>query len=247
MRIRRVARTNVGTRGSQDESRTSFGDQVIAFCERLRSPDLSGLGVEVMNPYRESEARRCTREFYAKFFGDSRARVFIIGINPGRFGGGATGIPFTDPVTLARQAGIPNSLPLRRELSAEFVEQVVDRLGGPQRFYRSWFITAVSPLGFTKGGLNYNYYDDRRVRERLEPFIVRSMRKQLAFGARREIAIVLGTGTNLAVFSELNERHAFFERLVALEHPRFIMQYRRKRVDEFVEKYARVLMDAGTD
>jgi hypothetical protein len=236
----------VGTRRSQNEARTSFGDQVIDFYDKLRAPDLSDLGVEVMNPYREPEARRCTREFYTKFFGDSQSRVFIVGINPGRFGGGATGVPFTDPVTLASQAGIPNALPLRRELSAEFVERVVDRLGGPRPFYRSWFITAVSPLGFTKNGLNYNYYDDRRLRERLEPFIVRSMRKQLDFGAGRNIAIVLGTGTNLAVFSELNERYAFFERLVALEHPRFIMQYRRKRVDEFVEKYERVLVDAAS-
>jgi hypothetical protein len=237
----------LGALSLQDEARTSFGDQVIAFCHRLRAPRLADLGVEVMNPYREPEARRCTREFYTKFFSDSHRRVFIIGINPGRFGGGTTGIPFTDPVTLAAQAGISNSLPPRRELSAEFLERVVDRLDGPRRFYRSWFITAVSPLGFTKDGLNYNYYDDRRVRERLEPFIVRSMRKQLAFGARRDIAIVLGTGTNFSVFSELNRRCAFFEKLVALEHPRFIMQYRRKRVDEFAEKYERALMETTSD
>jgi len=219
----------------------TFGDHVNAFYRTLRAPDVSGLGVEVMNPYREPEARRCTQAFYTKFFGDSGRRVFVIGINPGRFGGGATGIPFTDPVTLEQQAGIPNEFPKRRELSAEFVERVVNHFGGPRSFYRSFFITAVSPLGFTKGGLNYNYYDDRALRERLEPFIVRSMRRQLDFGARGEVAVVLGTGTNYRSFAELNERYGFFERVVAVEHPRFIMQYRRKRLDEFVEKYADVL------
>jgi len=223
----------------------TFGDQVIAFYRNLRAPNLAGLGVDVMNPYREPEAWRCTESFYRKFFPDTRSRVFLIGINPGRFGGGATGIPFTDPVTLAQQAGIPNGLPSRRELSAEFVERVVDRLGGPRAFYRRFFITAVSPLGFTKGGLNYNYYDDRALRDRLEPFIVRSMRRQLGFGARRDVAIVLGTGTNHKAFAELNARHGFFDRLVAIEHPRFIMQYRRKRLDEFVEKYAQVLGPTG--
>lgn len=222
----------------------TFGEQVLAFYRMLRAPSLRGLGVDVMNPYREPEARRCTEAFYTKFFADSGRRVFLIGINPGRFGGGATGIPFTDPVTLERQAGIPNELTGRRELSAEFVERVVDRFGGPCPFYRRFFITAVSPLGFTKGGLNYNYYDDRALRDRLEPFIVRSMRRQLEFGARRDVAVVLGTGTNHKAFAELNERFRFFHRLVAIEHPRFIMQYRRKRVDEFVEKYAEVLGNA---
>ncbi len=222
----------------------SFGEQVIAFYRSLRSPALSRLGVAVMNPYADPEAIRCTTLFYRKFFPQTDPRLFIVGINPGRFGGGTTGVPFTDPVTLARQAGIPNQLPGRRELSAEFVEQVIDRLGGPGEFYRSFFITAVSPLGFTRNGLNYNYYDDPVLARRLEPFIVRSMRKQLRIGARRDVAVVLGTGTNFRAFSALNERYRFFERLEAVEHPRFIMQYRRKRVAEFLSKYERVLGDA---
>jgi hypothetical protein len=71
------------------------------------------------------------------------------------------------------------------------------------------------------------------------------MRKQLEFGARRGVAIVLGTSRNFKELSSLNERHSFFERLVAVEHPRFIMQYRRKKVEVFVERYAQVLGDAA--
>lgn len=64
----------------------TFGEQVLAFYRMLRAPSLRGLGVDVMNPYREPEARRCTEAFYTKFFADSGRRVFLIGINPGRFG-----------------------------------------------------------------------------------------------------------------------------------------------------------------
>jgi hypothetical protein len=39
----------------------------------------------------------------------------------------------------------------------------------------------------------------------------------------------------------LNEEEGFFEKLLVVEHPRFIMQYRRKRVDEFLGKYESLL------
>ncbi len=35
-------------------------------------------------------------------------RYLILGINPGRFGGGITGIPFTDPIRLQNICGIEN-------------------------------------------------------------------------------------------------------------------------------------------
>ncbi|MGQ0766596.1 MAG: hypothetical protein ACT4OZ_13125 [Gemmatimonadota bacterium] len=39
----------------------------------------------------------------------------------------------------------------------------------------------------------------------------------------------------------LNEQQKFFEELLALEHPRFIMQYRRKRLPEFLDRYESTL------
>ncbi len=178
--------------------------------------------------------------FYRRFFSDERQRVFIIGINPGRFGAGTTAVPFTDPVSLER-IGIPNAFPKRRELSAEFIEQVVGRFGGPEKFYCDFFITAASPVGFTRGGLNYNYYDERRLQDAVTPFIIRKLREQLAFGARRDIALVLGTGKNYAFLNRLNEEQKFFDRLLVVDHPRFIMQYRRKRVDEYLDTYESTL------
>ena len=179
--------------------------------------------------------------FYRKYFDDQRQRVFILGINPGRFGAGTTGVPFTDPVSLEEHCGIPNAFQKRRELSAVFIEQLLDRFGGPASFYKSFFITAASPVGFTRGGKNYNYYDNPKLLAAVKPFIVRMLRTQLDFGGRRDVAVVLGTGKNYHFLRRLNDEYSFFEKLEVVEHPRFIMQYRRPHVRRFLDKYESIL------
>ena len=223
--------------------RATFGSAVIDFYRHLKPPRLGGLDVEVLYPYRDPAVMKVTSAFYEKFFDDSRKRVFIIGINPGRFGAGTTGVPFTDPVSLER-VGISNPFPKRRELSAEFIEAMIERLGGLREFYRSFFITAASPIGFTRGGKNYNYYDDPKLVAAVRPFIVKSMRTQLTFGARTNVAIVLGTGKNFSFLQRLNDEHHFFDTLVSVEHPRFIMQYRRPHTARFLDKYEQILTAA---
>ena len=94
-------------------------------------------------------------------------------------------------------------------------------------------------------GLNFNYYDDPRLLARLKPFIVRAIEQQLEFGARRKAAIVLGTGDNYRFLTALNDEYQFFHRLLALDHPRFIMQYRRKRLAEYRRRYLEVFTTAA--
>src|SRR5207237_5309002 len=130
--------------------------------------------------------------------------------NPGRFGAGITGITFTDPVALGDDCGIPNHLPRRRELSSIFVYDVVNALGGATTFYRDFFLSAVCPLGFTRGGLNLNYYDDTRLARAVTPFIVSSVEKHLAFGGRRDHVVILGRGQNAKFFQALNTEHGWF-------------------------------------
>ena len=221
--------------------RGKFGPRVVEFYRRLEPPKLKGLDVDALFPYRDPPVRKAMNAFYRKFFDDSASRVFLIGINPGRFGGGITGIPFTDPVSLETQCGIPNPFLKRRELSAEFIEALITRWGGAERFYERFFITAASPVGFTKDGKNYNYYDDPSLLAAVRPFIVKNLRAQLAFGARRDVAIVLGTGKNFAFLERLNNEHGFFDTLRVVEHPRFIMQYKRPHVDAYLDKYEALL------
>ncbi len=195
----------------------------------------------MMNPYADERVRVYLRAFLDKFCTDTKPRGLILGINPGRFGAGITGITFTDPVALADFCGIENHLGRRRELSSVFVYDVIARLGGPAEFFARYFLSAICPLGFTRAGLNINYYDDKRLAQAVTPFIVSTLKQQIDIAGRSDVAFVLGAGKNLEFIRRLNEEHEFFERLQALDHPRFIMQYRRRRLEDYVRAYADAL------
>jgi hypothetical protein len=152
---------------------------ILKFYKSL-SPDIKlPKDVGIMNPFADAGSWQLTETFYNKFYNDLHPRVFIFGINPGRFGGGITGIPFTDPVRLKEVCGIENDLPKKAELSSLFVYAVIEAYGGAEAFYRQFFITALSPLGFTKNGINLNYYDDKELLKNSEPCIVDCIQQQI--------------------------------------------------------------------
>ena len=182
----------------------------------------------------------CTK-FYKKFFDDVDERTVILGINPGRHGGGITGIPFTDPVKLDQCCNIPNSLNKKPELSADFIYTMIQAYGGPEKFYRKFYFSAISPLGFTKEGKNLNYYDIKELQITIKDFIVESLKKQMTFGIKTSICYCLGEGENFKFLNRLNDELKIFQQIVPLAHPRFIMQYRRKRVGEYVDSYLKAL------
>jgi hypothetical protein len=199
-------------------------------------------GVEWLLPLQDvPESWRVFSTFLKKYYGDNNPRSLILGINPGRFGAGVTNIAFTDPVHLERECGIANTFPKREELSAQFVYRVVSTLGGTQAFYRRFFINSVVPFGFVKAGKNYNYYDEKPLQQAVAPFAVYHLRGLLDAGMGSETCFCLGEGKNYAFLSKLNEREKIFEKIVPLPHPRFIMQYRRKSIGEFVKQYVEVL------
>jgi hypothetical protein len=221
---------------------SSFAEQVISFTRALRTPDLPlPAGFEWLFPYDNPATLAALTAFYEKYFSDGRARTFLFGINPGRFGAGVTGVPFTDPIRLAAECGIENDFARKPELSSVFVWEFIRAYGGATAFFRDFYITSLSPLGFAKDGKNINYYDDRALQRAAEPYIVWNIRTQLEFGARREAAVCLGEGQNYAMFRKINAAHGFFREIVPLPHPRFIMQYRRRQLGQFVERYVATL------
>jgi hypothetical protein len=191
----------------------------------------------VLNPYRDATVMELCHTFYHRFYNDNSRRRILIGINPGRFGGGVTGIPFTDPVVLSEQCGIPNELVKRTELSADFIYRVISAYGGPARFYEHFYITAVSPLGFTLSGKNLNYYDLRELQDAITPFAIRSMERLLQAPIDRSKCYCIGEGENLKFLSTLNQQHHWFDEIIPLAHPRFVMQYRRKQLDDYIQDY----------
>jgi hypothetical protein len=216
----------------------SFASRVFRFYTTLKRPSVPR-GVGVMNPYANKAARGYVRAFLNAFFGDNRKRVLVFGINPGRFGAGITGVTFTDPLALADFCGIPNALGRTRELSSVFIYDFIQAFGGPAEVYSRFFLTAVSPLGFVRDGVNLNYYDIPELKRRVTPFVVSTIEKQIAMGGRTDHAIVLGRGQNAKYLMELNEEHGWFGAIHPLEHPRWILQYRRPTAAKFVADYVR--------
>jgi len=210
---------------------------ILEFYKNLRPGFPMPEGIDIMNPYADKETWRITEAFYQKFYSDTDPRIFIFGINPGRFGGGVTGIPFTDPIRLAEKCCIPNSWKKTAELSSLFIYDMIDHYGGVREFYAKFFITALSPLGFTWSGKNLNYYDNKELLRRSEPFILRCIRRQLETIPTAEFCYCLGEGENFKQFQRINTQHAYFKEIIPLPHPRWVMQYRRKEIGEYIEAY----------
>lgn len=200
-------------------------------------PDLPP-AVEWLLPLAElPETRRVFAAFLEKYYNDDQPRRLILGINPGRFGAGVTNVAFTDPVHLERECGIENSFDKREELSAQFVYRVVNAVGGPSDFYSKFFVNSVVPFGFVKNGVNYNYYDEKPLQEAVKPLIRLHLNGLLSLGMDGSVCYCLGEGQNFKFFSKFNDEEGFFKTIIPLPHPRFIMQYKRKKIEEYVWSY----------
>lgn len=198
-------------------------------------------GVEVMNPYLDQSVDQCVRQFFEKFYSDSHQRSIVMGINPGRFGAGITGIAFTDPSALRDNCGIANNFPERREISAQFVYRVIGEMGGAERFFSQFFVTAVCPLGFTRDNINFNFYDDPIVLTRLKPFIVQHFDFFAKNNFCRRKLVLFGQGLLTKFVTGFNREYKFFDEIVSLEHPRYVMQYKRRQIDYYIDKYVETL------
>lgn len=219
----------------------SFSDKVIGFYTTMDRDWSIAPGFELIDPFGNSETVEIFSLFYQKYFDDNLKRYFIMGINPGRHGAGVTGVPFTDPKIIEEDCGIQNSFKKKNELSAIFVYKFIEAYGGIDKFYKKFYINSVCPLGFLKDGINCNYYDDKKLYESVKKHIVSGIRDQINFGMHTDKAFCLGNGLNFKFLKKLNEEFSFFDTIVPLPHPRWIMQYRRKRIDEFVANYISAL------
>jgi hypothetical protein len=219
----------------------TFADRVLSFYKNVSIDTSLPKGVEVLNPYQHLQTFDLCAQFYKKFYNDNQKRTAILGINPGRFGAGLTGIPFIDPVKLEKLCGIKNDLPKKSELSADFIHMVITEYGGLQKFYSNYFFNSISPLGFIQDGKNMNYYDTPELVKSLEKFIIKSLSQLVGLGIDREVAYCLGEGSNFKYFSKINESEKIFKKIIPMAHPRFIMQYKRKQLLFYIDDYLKKL------
>lgn len=209
-----------------------------------------GVGVlDPLNGEHAAEVRRIVTLFHRKYYSDERPRKLMLGINPGRLGAGSTGLCFTDTKRCESDLGIPVQGIRTHEPSSDFFYRMVRAAGGADTFYHDVYVQAVCPLGFVKDGpkgspINLNYYDDAALQKAVTPFISDWLHKLVATGMRTDVVYCVGTGKNLAFLHQLNERLGLFDRIVALEHPRYVMQYKTRSMQLYIDKYLQALFGA---
>lgn len=215
----------------------TWADHLFEFYASLKPEQALPNNIQWLYPQQSEEVMQVVHQFLQKYFNDTRKRKLFLGINPGRFGAGVTGVNFTAPKQLTEECGIDHPFKNQSELSAEFIYQMINAYGGPKKFYQGHFIGSVCPLGFVKGGKNINYYDDKELLNAVEPFIVQSIETQLSFPVDRSRCLCIGGDKNFTFLSTLNAKHHWFKEIIPLPHPRFIMQYRRKQITPFIQQY----------
>jgi len=221
----------------------SLADHLFKYYRDLRPPLALPAGIDWLYPQKDPQTLRILRLFLDKYYDDKGPRRLLLGINPGRFGAGVTGINFTAPRQLRHDLGIEALEENSSELSAEFIYEMIHAFGGPAAFYGQFFIGAVCPLGFVKDGRNLNYYDDRSLLTTVTPFITDSMNSLLRSGMKKDVAICIGEGKNLDFLKKLNDSNGWFGEIRSVPHPRFILQYKRREKAAYIEKYLRVLSE----
>ncbi len=220
----------------------TWAQELYSFYKHLEPPIHLPGSIEWLYPQQDEKLMAIVQQFFKKFYHDSKPRTLLLGINPGRFGAGVTGVNFTASKQLKENCGIVTNLKFQSELSADFIYEMINQYGGVASFYKNFFIGSVCPLGFIKNGRNINYYDDKELSKIVEPFIINSIKQLLQLPFKKDRCFCLGGEKNFHYLSKLNDQYNWFEKIIPLPHPRFIMQYRRKKVQAYIDQY---LMELG--
>jgi len=219
----------------------TFADKVIDFNRRLHYSGKLPVDFRVLNPYLDNpETLKVMEQFYQKYYSDNHTRKFIIGINPSRHGAGITGVPFTDTKRLQSICDIEMKSAHTHEISSVYIYDMIAAYGGPENFYKHFYINSPFPLAIIrliKGKwVNANYYDDPALTELVKDFMITSLRKHISLGLDTSEVFILGK-KNARFIEKLNNEAKLFGKLVVLEHPRYIQQYKSKDKQLYIDKY----------
>lgn len=230
----------------------NFADNVLEFNDWLANISLELFAnYRIINPFNgqnKNQIKEITNAFYKKYYNDHNKRYLLLGSSPARKGTATTGIPFEDASHLYQETGIMIDDFYINKSSSNFLYDVMEQYGGCEKFYKDFFMSFVCPLGIvnksSKGNVvNTNYYENKKLENMLYQFIVDSLKKQIALGIDTSVCFCIGSGENFKFLTQINEEYQFFDKIIALEHPRFIMQYNSKDKEKYLNKYVTILND----
>ena len=220
----------------------TFAQKVIEFNQQL---DYSGnlpTDYRVINPFQNfPETASVMEQFYHKYYQDHQSRQFIIGINPSRHGAGVTGVPFTDTKRLASECGINMHSARTHEISSVFMYDLIQAYGGTKKFYERFYINSPFPLAIIRAKannqwINANYYDEPRLFEQVKGFMIETLKKHISMGIDTREVFVLGI-KNAKYIHQINQQEKLFDTIHALEHPRYIQQYKFNQRKDYIVKF----------
>mgnify|MGYP000628248807 FL=1 len=224
----------------------TIGQRIIAFNKSLQYTGKLPEGFAVLNPYLDNpETLQVMTSFYDKYYNDEIPRKFIIGINPSRHGAGVTGVPFTDTKHLENDCGIPMLSARTHEVSSVFVYDMIAQYGGVAAFYKDYYINSPFPLAIVRKNaqgnwLNANYYDDPELFALTREYMIETLKKHIALGLDTNEVYILGK-KNATFLEKLNKEASLFKKMVVLEHPRYIEQYKSKEKQLYIDKFITLL------
>src|SRR5690606_11741654 len=122
-----------------------------------------------------------------------------------------------------------------------FVYDMIQAFGGVEDFYSKFYINSPFPLAIVRQSkegnfLNANYYDDKKLFESVKDFMIESLEKHISLGLDTSEVFVLGK-KNADFIQKLNKEKRMFDKLMVLEHPRYIQQYKSKEKQLYIDKY----------
>lgn len=122
------------------------------------------------------------------------------------------------------------------------------KYGGFKKFYSKFYMNFVCPVGLVKINsngkeINYNYYENKELQNSLYDFMIDMLKNIIKIGINRTKCYCMGSGGNYNFLMQINEKYGFFNKIIPLEHPRFIIQYNSKNKDFFLEKYIKTLSE----
>ena len=224
----------------------TIAKNILSFDKKLSHQILNvPNGFEIINPFiskNKDNIKKITEIFYQKYYNDNNYRYIILGSSPARRGTSITGVPFEDATRLVLETGMKIENFSINKQSSNFLSNVIVQYVGFEKFYNKFYMNFVFPFGIIKKNLNgnwvnCNYYEDKELTKSLYNFIIESLHEQIKIGINTSKCYCIGSGENYNFLSELNEKYKFFDVIIPLEHPRFIMQYNSKNKKLFIEKY----------
>lgn len=218
---------------------------ILDYCDYLSKLKIDSFDCyRIINPYEgnNEQINQIIEKFYDKFYNDNNKRRLILGSNPARRGTAVTGIPFEDAAHLQKETGIFIDNFYINKSSSNFLYDAINEYGGCEKFYNDFYMNFVFPLGIAKISQkgtesNYNYYDVKKFEDIFEKYIIDSIKRMLEFNIDTSICYCIGSGKNYEYLVKINKEYNFFDKIIPLEHPRFIMQYNSKNKDVYLKKY----------